>query len=740
MKSYVKGVYYQTIFSSDSGYVIGILKLKETNIEELQIFMNKTITFTGYFHELNLNDTYVLYGEMVEHPKYGLQFNVSEYDRIRPEDRDGIVEFLSSDLFRGVGEKLATQIVDVFGKDTLNKILEDKNNLLLVPKITKKKIDVIYETLVKYEESHSVIVYLTELGFAMKDALLIYNYYKGNTITVLENNIYSLLDDLTDLRFLKLDEIGPKLGISYDDERRIKAVMIYVMKNTSFQTGDTYLRKEDIFIETQRYLKFEIDYVDFDEYMKELIREEKIVQMDDDFYLKETYEAERNIVYTITKLLNKKKNTYSNLDHKIEILEQENEIQYNKKQKEAIIKALENNIFIITGGPGTGKTTIIKAIIALYQDIHGYNDLEMDDKLQLLAPTGRASKRMSESTLHPASTIHRYLKWNKETNSFSVNEKNKDFSEFIIIDEVSMIDTPLFDSLFKGITDHVQLILVGDFYQLPSVGIGQILKDMVESGKIETVELDELYRQNEHSYIPILAKEIRENELTFDHIQRSDYQFLVCSHQSLIENIKKVSYQIIQKGYDYKKFQIMAPMYRGIHGIDALNRELQNIFNPKDSFKNEFLSGDTLFRENDKILQLVNMPEENIFNGDLGYIEEIVDAKKSESKKTEIYVNFDGHIVCYLPSDLYKIRHGFVISVHKSQGSEFEFVLLPMSNSYKRMLYRKLIYTAVTRAKKKLVLIGEEEAFIFGVSNNSESTRNTKLKEKLEKIRIESKL
>ena len=736
MKDYIKGNFRQSIFSSDNGYIIGIVKLKETNISELEYYINRSITITGYFYELNMNDTYLLYGNLVNHPKYGLQFNVSEYERMKPEDKDGIVSFLSSDLFKGVGEKLATQIVDVLGKDTLNKILEDKSNLLMVPKLSQKKIDTIYNTLVKYEESHSMIVYLTELGFSMKDALMIYNTYKKNTMIVLENNIYKLLDDITDISFLKIDEISSKLGMMFDDERRIKAVIIYIMKKISFETGNTYANKEEIYSQVYRYLKFEIDEASFDDYLSELANERKIVKKEYDYYLKDIYEAERNIVYTFTKLLNQPKEKIKNLDSKIKELEKNNNIFYNEKQKEAIEKALKNHLFLITGGPGTGKTTLIKAIITIYQDIHKYSEEKLEEHLKLLAPTGRASKRMSESTFFPASTIHRFLKWNKENNSFSVNEKNKDKSTFFIIDETSMIDTLLLDNFLKGITDDVTLIFVGDFHQLPSVGAGQILKDMVESNKIEMVELKELYRQSENSYIPVLAKEIRENNLNNYKTSKNDYQFLTCSKEVMIDSIKNICKKIIKKGYDYRTFQILVPMYKGPFGIDHFNQELQNIFNPKNKIKKELLVGDVIYREKDKILQLTNMPEENIFNGDIGIIEKIIESKFSESKKSEIYVNFDGHIVKYLPNDFHKIRHGFVISIHKSQGSEFDLVMLPICSPYKRMLYRKLIYTAITRAKKKLIIIGEEDAFVYSVNNNNENTRKTKLKEKLQKIRI----
>lgn len=370
--------------------------------------------------------------------------------------------------------------------------------------------------------------------------------------------------------------------------------------------------------------------------------------------------------------------------------------------------------------------------------MYDYTDEEMHQNLKLLAPTGRASKRMSESTNYPATTIHRFLKWNKENNSFSVNEWNKDPGKFFILDETSMIDTVLLSNLLKGILDSVKLVFVGDFNQLPSVGPGQVLKDFIDSKKITTVSLDYLYRQDEHSYITTLAHEIKEGKVSNFEEKKSDFQFLECKGESLVSNIKKICMQCLEKGYDETRLQIMAPMYRGKNGIDNLNKELQNIFNPPSFDKKELKVGDVLFREQDKILQLVNMPEENIFNGDVGFIDHIIPMKYSKSKKNEIYVNFDGTIVKYLPKEFYKIRHGYVISIHKSQGSEFDFVLLPFDSSYHRMLYRKLVYTAVTRAKKKLILLGNKDAFLYSVSNNLEYIRKTRLKEKLEKIRIKN--
>ncbi len=730
MKTYIKGNFRRSIFRSDKGYIIGLFKVRETNDEVLTEHINKTITFTGYFHELNEDDTYIFYGELVEHPRYGTQFQVSEYERVKPTNKEGIIEFLSSDLFPGVGAKLAKSIVDTLGENALDDILEKPSCLMLVPKLTAKKADKIVKILTKYEESSQTIVKLTDLGFTMKDALLIYNEYKHFTSEVIDKNIYKVIDDIAEITFSKVDAVALNNGMMPNDSRRIKALIIYIMNELIYQKGDVYLTKDVIVKNVNRTLENKLDSLD--EYFKELEAERKIKIDNDAYYLMDLYQAEYNVAEKIYNLINKEPNKINGLDKYIADLEKMNDITYNDKQKEAIKKALQNNILIITGGPGTGKTTIIKAITELYAKINKLDYDALVSDLALLAPTGRASKRMSESTLLPASTIHRFLKWNKETDQFMVDENNKALNHLIIIDEVSMIDIALFDSLLKGLTSDIKLILVGDYNQLPSVGPGQVLKDLIESEVIDTVHLDLLYRQDENSYIPSLALEIKNGTLSESFLEtKSDYTFLKCSASSIKANLVNLCMKVIDKGYDYRRVQLLAPMYKGENGIDLLNKELQNIFNPKDENKREIAYGDVIFRENDKILELVNMPDDNVYNGDIGTIKYIKYANTSKSKKNEIYVDFDGNLVKYTPKDFNKIKHGFIISIHKSQGSEFEMVIMPIANSYRRMLYRKLVYTGITRAKKKLILIGEPKPFADSVYNNNEYHRNSKLLERI---------
>ena len=730
MQDYVKGTFRQSIFRNEKGFIIGLLRVHETNIIDMQDYVNKTITFTGYFADLNENEKYIMYGEIAHHPKYGFQYNVSSSERIKPDDKDGIIEFLSSDLFKGIGEKMATSIVDILGEDALELILKDKTCLYTVPKLSEAKINLIHDTLLKYEESHETIVKLTEMGFTMKDSLTIYNKYKSNTIRIIENNIYRLIDDIDEINFTKVDSIALNLNEDKLNINRIKACIIYVIKELCFSKGDTYLYYSEIYEALTYYLKSEIDSTIFDEAISELDGELKIKIEDDKYYLFEDYEAEEYIASKINYLINKETTSYKNIDMRIKQLEDMYHIEYSDKQKEAIIKALENNILIVTGGPGTGKTTIIKAIVDLYKLLNKLSDKDLITNIALLAPTGRASKRMSESTNLPATTIHRFLKWNKEADEFMVNEYNPDFSHLIIVDEVSMIDNRLMDSLLRGLTNNIKLVLVGDYNQLPSVGSGNILKDLIESDIVDKVELDLLYRQDECSYIPVLANDIKNETLEEDFlVDRDDYKFLECSSDSIIPSLVNISKKVIEKGYDYKRVQLMAPMYAGVNGIDNINKVLQDVFNPIQLEKRELRVGDVTYRENDKILQLVNDPDNNVFNGDIGIIKNI--EYKGKSGSAEITIDYYGNKVIYKQKDFNKFKHGFIISIHKSQGSEFELVIIPVSSSYRRMLYKKLIYTAVTRAKKRLIIIGEANAFMYGVRNNNEIVRKTNLLEKL---------
>lgn len=710
----IKGIYSRKIFASDNGYIIGLFKVESTDEEDLNEYINKTITFTGYFHELLLDDNYTLEGELVVHPRYGHQYQVTNYERLLPTDNEGIIEFLSSSLFKGIGVKLAKRVVDTLGNDAINKITSDPSCLLMTPKITKKQADMIYTTLKTYGSSSEIIVSLTELGFTMKEALTIYHKYHDATISIINDNIYGLIEEL-DIGFIKIDKVAYELGINHDDERRIKASIIHILKDISFKTGSTYLSLDEIKNNVLKYLNFYIEEYDFNIFLNSLVDENKVVEESGRYYLKKYYDAEVSIT-NFLRVLTMIKNKNVNIEEYLTDLEDKYNITYNNEQKEAIRSAINNNIVIITGGPGTGKTTIIKAIIEVYKTMHNLSHKDLITDMSLLAPTGRASKRISETTNYPATTIHRFLKWNKEKDEFAVNETNKDNSKLIIIDEVSMIDTLLLDNLLKGLNTNIKLVLVGDYNQLPSVSPGQTLKDLIDSNSIKTVFLNKLYRQSEDSYIPRLASEIKDGLITkHTNNEYSDYEFIETSSYNVM-NVVKENIKLMPDA------QVMAPMYAGINGIDNLNIEIQSILNPKTN-QAEIKYGDVIYRVNDKVLQLVNLPDMDVYNGDIGIIEEI------EGK--EITINFDGNYVSYKLKDLNMIKHAYAISIHKSQGGEFDHVIIPIVREYSRMLYRKLIYTGITRAKKKLILIGSIDALNTAINNNSEQIRKTTLKKRL---------
>ena len=724
--SYIKGNYRRSIYQNSQGYNIGLFKVMDTDDEKLADYIAHTITFTGYFHELNDMDTYLFYGKLVTHPKYGEQFQVDNYERCKPEEKDSIIEFLTSGLFKGIGEKKAKAIVDVLGKDTLKIILENPDNLILIPGVTKKNIEVLHTKLQEYESSYEIILFLTELGFSTKDAMIVYNFYKNKTKNIIDTNIYKIIEDIYNMTFKKIDAIALKSGLEKTASIRVEASIIYIMNELSNAYGHSYYFKEEIASYLPRVLGVNITEKLFLDALESLEKNLSIVKKEDRYYLKEMYESETIITKRFRMLSREEDIVIKDIDSKIKELENLFGITYNEQQFSAIKNSLLKKILIITGGPGTGKTTIMKGITELYRTINKLSYEQLQEKIALLAPTGRAAKRMSESTLLRASTIHRFLKWQKETNKFQVNEYNKSRVEFVIIDEGSMIDTYLMASLLKGISANCKIILVGDDHQLPSVGPGQVLHDLIESNCLQKVERTELYRQGKDSNILTLAYDIRQGEVNEEVFNiGDDLTFIKATPSQVVENVLEITdtYQDLS----YKEFQILCPMYKTIAGIDEINRHVQNKVNPKSKNKKEIQYGDVIFRENDKVLQLTNMPDENVYNGDIGIIKEI-----KISPKKEIIIDFDNNIVKYTPSNFNNFRLAYAISIHKAQGSEFDVVIIPIVRNYNKMLYRKLIYTGITRSKKKLYLIGDINALKYAVSNNNSDIRRTSIKDYLQ--------
>ncbi len=716
--NFIRGFLYKEIYRNEiNGYMVGLFKVKDNNID----YDDDMIHITGVLPKLNEKKEYILYGATTVHNKYGLQFNVNSFEINIPTKEEELVVFLSSDLFP-IGEKTAKKIVDLFHEDTINKILENKNCLESIPRLGEKKIDKIYNTLLDYQSTSNIVLELTKLGFDMKDSLSFLNKYSNKILDTVNNNVYDLIDS-DEISFTKIDEIALGMGINEDDDRRVKALIIYIMKELCFNNGDTYLFFEDISNSLSNYVNITSEKLDY--LMIKLIKDRKIIVVDKRYYLKKFYDAERYICERLCFLNDMSITSNVSISKYIDNIEKNNKIKYDDLQNKAIYSGVNNNITIITGGPGTGKTTIIKAIVNII--IHEKRLKESD--IALLAPTGRASKKLMETTGISASTIHKYLGWDKDSNTFATDEYSPRSEKYIIVDEVSMIDTLLMEALLKGIKRDSKLILVGDYYQLPSVSEGQVLKDIIDSDCLPVIRLNQIYRQTEGSYILNLAYDIKEKNISEDlFIKKEDYLFISSDNDNTISYIKEVVKKAIKKGYTDKEVQVLAPMYKSLNGIDNLNIMLQELFNPKSDKKKEIKLRDVTFREYDKVLQLVNDPDNNVYNGDIGYIEDII---ISNDKKivNQININYDGNIVEYTPDKFINFRHGYAISIHKAQGSEFDMVIMPITNSFKRMLYNKLIYTGVTRAKKSLVVVGDSNAFIYGINNDYIDNRKTTLKD-----------
>lgn len=714
--SEIKGKLSKIIFhNNQNGYTVGLLKVKESDIDDL---VNKTVTFTGNLPDLNEIDTYIMTGNLTNHEKYGSQFQVKSINRIMPQETDAMIDILSSNLFKGIGKKTAEKLVSVFKEKTFDVILNDTSNLLLIPGISEKQAKTLKEALKQYQGSYEDILMLNKLGFSTSESMKIYHYYKDKLNEVLDGNLYSIYYDIDEISFPRVDSIFVA-KYEKDSPSRVAGAIVYIIKTLSMTYGHTYFSKEEVNSYLFRVLKVEVSEKVVADAYNSLLVDERIVIKDDRLYLWEMYEAETLIARRLRLLAHEDKIKYKNLDTKIKEIETHYGIVYTDEQLDAIKLAITRKVAIITGGPGTGKTTILKGILDLYKVLSSSDKIRLNEQIALLAPTGRASKRMSEVTNFEASTIHRFLKWNKDTNRFQINEYNKSSVSFVIIDEASMIDTMLLANLLKGLKSSCHIIFVGDANQLPSVAAGDVLNDMIESKELPVYALKNWHRQGSDSKIIPFAHRINEGILDRELLNSgSDLEFIPCKDNEIIEVIGNVC-----KDYNSYHLQVLAPIYKNRNGIYAINDHLQKLWNPKSPSKKEIEGNESIYREKDKVIQLSNMKDESVFNGDIG----IIDRIKLLGNK-ELYIDYDGNLVKYTKSMLQNFTLGYAISIHKSQGSEFDTVLIPFTFDYRKMLYRKLIYTGVTRCKKKLILVGDINALEQAIRNNQEQKRRTSLK------------
>ena len=726
--SMIKGTVDAILFqNNDNFYTV----LKVDTIETNESF-DSMPTVVGFLPNVVEGDVYTFKGQVVEHPRYGKQLKAETFEKELPQTKDAIVSYLSSDLFKGIGKKTAQNIVNALGENAINDILNHPEILQKVPSLPKKKQQQIAEQISANQESEKIMIRLHDLGFGPKLSMAIYQFYMSDTLKILDENPYQLVYDIKGIGFNKADQLARNIGIAANSPERLKAGLLYILEEECIKQGHTYLPNSYVIDTTQEMLNDGTDVTIARETLEEMIlqlsEEKKLILSDEQVSIPSLYYSElksvQNLYRIKTNTTKLKEIEQSDLQMHIGEIESYNKVNYAASQKEALETAMNSKVMLLTGGPGTGKTTVIKGIVELYAEIHGlsldYDDYNEDDyPVVLAAPTGRASKRLQESTGLEAMTIHRLIGWNQETQPEDIldNEIN---ARLIIIDEMSMVDTWLFHQFLSAVPLDAQIIFVGDEDQLPSVGPGQVFKDLIDSKTIPRVNLTEVYRQQDGSSITDLAHRMKMGE-PIDITQRfHDRSFINCTSDQIPDVVDKVVQSAVSKGYNMSDIQVLAPMYKGNAGIKRLNQVLQSILNPKKDDSREIEFGDVVFRKGDKVLQLVNRPNDNIFNGDIGVIVGIFWAKENALNKDVLVVDFEGNEITFTRQDLLELTHAYCTSIHKSQGSEFPIVIMPIVKQYFRMLQRPILYTGLTRAKQSLVLLGDPQAFEIGLNTKGQ--------------------
>ena len=714
---------------------------KENNYYILSIFLNDKYDFVegdylsvvGTFNDFEFieDDLYSFKGEIVQHRKYGTQLSAIVVEPVIEKDKEAIVSYLSSSIFQGVGRKTAELIVDTLGVDALDKIYEDKDTLFSIKGIPEQRKDTIYATIVANKQTQDIILKLNEYNLSNNLILKIYNFYKHNTLRTITENPYSLIKDIKGINFKTVDKIAETNEIAANDRERILYAFIYTINSYCFSTGNTYISKNNLLYNTFNILyssrNIAVSKEDILNSYSYALDTGKLIEIEDRVFLPEIYYSEYSIYSDITQRLEQENTIEISdglLDKYINEVEEELEISYDIVQIAAIKNCIRNNFAILTGGPGTGKTTIILAVIKIFQKIKNYSIHDLLDEsrsiLTLCAPTGKAAKRMSESTGFYASTIHKAIGWSTEDENMEefVSEKHIK-SELVIIDESSMIDVFLMYNLLKIINKDAKIILVGDNDQLPSIAPGNVLNDLINSKAISTVKLNKIFRQSEHSSIINISHSIK-NNIPFDVLENFDDKEFISANKNEMINVISAIYDDLIKDSSKENIQILAPIYKGTSGINEINTAIQSRFNDNEE---QIEYGELIYKVNDRVMQLVNRPEDNIFNGDIGYIEEIY----KEGNKVKIVIDYDGNYVTYEKTELNQITLSYACSIHKAQGSEFENVIIPFIDNYNFMLNKNLTYTAITRAKKKLILCCSSNVFYKSIEPTNVVTRQTAL-------------
>lgn len=736
----IEGMISDIVFKNeDNGYVIAHLSNE-----------NNDVVIVGCMPTLTVGESIEVEGKWVNHKTYGTQFEVSSFMPVTPSSIEGIYVYLSSGMIKGIGEKMAKRIIYKFGVDTLDIIQNSPHRLSEVEGIGIKKIEQIAKSYEDNRELRNIIMQLSPYGITPNLCLKIYKKYKNKAVDVISRNPYKLAEDVRGIGFKVADKIAENLGIDKLSKDRIMQGILYSL-NQSLASGHTYLPKDILVQESSKLIGVEKEYIldcilglAYDQ----KIHIEKGLGHEDHIYLIPYYLSENGVCKQIIKLAQSDfKDLNIDVEKEIEKVEEETGIKLANNQALAVKESIKSGLVVITGGPGTGKTTTINTIIKVFEN--------NEQEVLLAAPTGRAAKRMSETSNKEAKTIHRLLEMGYATDSeelvFLKDEEDPIKADVVIVDEVSMVDIVLMYSLLKAIKPGTRVILVGDSDQLPSVGAGNVLKDIIDSEVINVVRLNEIFRQAQESMIVVNAHRINQGLPLHLNVKGKDFFFIKKdTNEEILKEIVGLVSTRLPKFYNLDKLkdiQVLAPMRKGDLGVANLNIELQKYLNKEEKYKVEETLQKRIFRVGDKVMQIKNNytkkwetedkseSGEGIYNGDIGYIYHI------DKENKIIYVLFDQtKIVSYEYSELDELDHSFCTTIHKSQGSEFPAIVIPVTWAPPMLLNRNLLYTAVTRAKKLVVLVGDVKYLEYMIRNNKTNDRHSNLSKKLNRLKEEGVL
>ncbi len=708
--------------NSDNNYTVLVLEVGQ-----------EYITCVGKFPNLNGGEWLELEGAYTKHAKYGTQFQVKNARVAPPNNIDGIIRYLSSGLIKGIGPITATAIVEKFGTNTLSVIEFSPERLVEVKGISSKKAKDIADSFTSLRNMQDAIMMMQSYNITTNMALKIFNFYGDKTETILKNNPYRMTEEVDGIGFKTADRIAQNMGIAPTSAFRIRAGLLYILKENSDKNGNTYIPYDNLLEEVAKVLALPLDDIkeSIDLRLNELEHDSQIkrLQLEDTtiIMLYKMFQTERMVAQLLTMLASSQVRTMD-VSSEISIYEQLNHITMHDKQKDAVDLAINNGVSVITGGPGTGKTTIVKCILQIYKS--------MGMRVKLLAPTGRAAKRLAESTGTDASTIHRALELDYSSPTmFFYHSGNKLPFDVIIVDEVSMVDVQLMFYLLRAIRNNARLILVGDKDQLPSVGAGNVLADILKSGTIPVMQLTQIYRQDDQSLIVTNAHLINQGKMPLIDNHSRDFFFESYDNpQDMLDAVLALETKRIPNylHIDTDKIQVLAPMRAGVCGVENLNVHLQNNINPPSLSKPELVRDNIIYRLGDRVMQTSNNYERNwtrglekgtgVFNGDIGIISHI------DRETSALTVTFeDGREAQYLSQEITELVLSYAITIHKSQGSEFDVVIIPVVSGAYMLLTRNLLYTAVTRAKKMVVLVGSKKNIASMVHNTYTAVRYSML-------------